>query len=127
MKLSPDTLAAAYAFLCGLEPMSRWGLPSASEISFAVETYEKDFARCRCIWTPRRFLDTRHCTIGVSNVTVQTIDRLFRAMAHEMIHVKQVMESRSGSQWDRTPTHGRKFASAEREIAKALNWEYPLQ
>ena len=89
LPLSPDVLAAAYAFVAATEPFRRWNLPDSEDVKFQVISSTKNFAHYR--W------DGGH-TIAVSSRSVGHAATLIEKMAHEVIHLHLEatgMESRS--------------------------------
>lgn len=105
LPLTPETLAAAYDYLCTTPPFSGWNLPDSEDVKFIVTRSRQDFAQYR--W------DGKQHTIAVSEASVGHTATLIEKMAHEAIHVhleQTGMESRSGD----VNTHNaafRKFAA----------------
>jgi hypothetical protein len=81
LKLMPDILRAAYAFLCETEPFRNWNLPDPEDVAFKV-------ARDKTAFGWHTFDGIKH-TIFVSENLVGHTDSLFRLMGHEMIHVHE--------------------------------------
>lgn len=80
MKLSPDILRAAYAFLAETEPFVRWPLPDAEDVVFKVFR-AKDRYGDHCVLP-----DGRH-QVRISERNLSHTCNLLEIMAHEMVHV----------------------------------------
>lgn len=82
MHLTHEMLRMTYELLRTTKPFARWKLPHADEVEFHV-TNHKD-----------RHGDHHHSAgahrVRVSNRVVQTVHTLTLAMAHEMVHMRQV-------------------------------------
>lgn len=92
LSLTPETLSAAYDYLCTTLPFSRWNLPDSDDITFKVIRSRKVFAQY--IW------DNGKHTIEVSSGTVGHTLTLLESMGHEMVHLHlrlTGMESKSNN------------------------------
>ena len=80
LRLTPENLAAAYAFLKTTMPFCRWRLPDADEVRFSVYRHQG-------FCGDYRFLKGRH-HIRISETCIGRTVPLIAVMAHEMVHVK---------------------------------------
>jgi hypothetical protein len=75
LRLTPETLRAAYAYLLTTKPFCDWDLPEPEDMGFKV-------SRARCYG----FSETGKRAIGISIYRIGRTDCLMETMAHEMIH-----------------------------------------
>lgn len=83
LPLTPDTLKAAYDFLCTTPPFSKWNMPDSEDVVFEVG---KDPSMRG--WHYSDDGHGRH-KIVISKRTIGQAIWLLMTMAHEMIHVHQ--------------------------------------
>jgi hypothetical protein len=127
MKLTPAILRQCYELLRETPPFDRWHLPAATEIKFKVRDYAGRYGLCETDWKKRRYHETQRSQITISSRTVHTLERLMRVMAHEMIHVRQAVTAKSGTDHKRSaPHHGADFMEMQSQIAKHHRWDDPL-
>jgi hypothetical protein len=81
LRLTKETLAAAYGYLATTEPFGRWNMPDADDVTFKVV---RD--RQKCGWYQR--VGDRH-TISISASAIGHTASLLQIMAHEMIHLHE--------------------------------------
>lgn len=113
LPLTPETLAAAYDYLCSTPPFNKWSLPDSDEVKFTVNKSRVDFAQYR--W------DGKQHTITVSESSVGHTATLMEKMGHELVHLHledSEMESR-GTQ----DTHGIWFRKLAAQACKAHGWD----
>lgn len=84
MRLTPDILRGAYDFLRLTRPFKRWNLPPAEGIKFVVGR------RTDAAGEHTSYVNGEHA-IMISEACVGHLDKTLEVMAHEMIHVYQVM------------------------------------
>lgn len=116
LPLSPETLAAAYEYLCTTPPFASWNLPDSDDITFRVVKSRKMFAQY--VWEP----DTERHTIEVSSGTVGHTATLMTTMAHELIHLHlrlTGMESRSSN----PNVHNMPFRKLAAQACKTHGWD----
>lgn len=112
--LTPETLAAAYQYLCTTEPFKAWSLPDAEDVGFKVVR-----TRLKQAWY--QWDGERH-TITASQGRIAQTTTLMQAVAHEMIllHLEEIgMESRSHS----CDTHNAAFRVLAAQVCKAHGWD----
>ena len=77
--LTPETLAAAWDYLCTIPPMSEWGLLPSEDITFRV------------IKTPRVYgqmsYNKRGYLIEISSAKCGRHDTILSTLCHEAIHM----------------------------------------
>ena len=115
MKLKPELIAAAYEFLRNTPPFNRWALPPTAEVTFSTLKDPHGALFGYYQYDPE---GQRMHHIRISEGKVGTIRTLVFVMAHEMIHVAQVME--------RTTTkgeHNRDFHRRKRQIARLHGYD----
>lgn len=100
MKLTPETVRAAYKLLETTRPFCNWGLPDADDIKFSV-VKAKLYGYSR---------DDR-LEIAVSTYRVGRLDCLIETVAHEMIHVHL-------DRYGVKAHHGRAFKRAAAQVCK---------
>lgn len=103
LKLTPDMLRAAYAFLHETEPFCAWGLPDADDLKFVVVRDRKIAG-----W----YKHTEK-TIAVSSSCVGHTFTLMRVMAHEMVHV---VEDHAGGRCD--VMHSKLFFRLAKQVCR---------
>lgn len=109
--LTPHSLAAAYDYLRTTLPFRAWKLPLADEVEFCVTRHRDREADHN---TYRR---TDEHIIRVSSYVVKTTDGLMQAMAHEMIHAKQVVAGTS-------TRHNADFKRLANRVCALHGWKY---
>lgn len=82
LRLTPETLAAAYDYLRTTPPFDRWNLPESEEVTFRV-TRSKD--TCGHYW----FTAPNGHQIDISLRLNRTTAGMLSTMAHEMVHLFQ--------------------------------------
>jgi len=82
LKLTPEIVAAAYAYLTECEPFSKWNLPPAEDLTFRVSSSLKDFGFCVY---PR--IKSERPTIIISKKLIGSTQLLMQILAHEMVHL----------------------------------------
>ncbi len=100
LALDEAVLARAFDYLRSTEPFRRWGLPEASAIRFKV-------ARSR-LWYGQCFHDGKAYGVDISAALVSHSNTLLSVMAHEMIHLRQMV---AGTQ-TRGASHNKEFHPA---------------
>jgi hypothetical protein len=78
LPLTPDTLRAAYDYLCTTPPFNRWNLPDSEDIVFRVA---RD--RQHCGWYNKK----HRYVIAVSRHFIGRTLSLLETMGHEMVHL----------------------------------------
>lgn len=101
--MTPETLRAAYAFLRTTKPFSRWGLPSAGEVAFAV-------LKTRGVYGDYRFQDGRHRIRASSGMNGHAVT-LLETIAHEMVHLRQAINALEVN-------HGRYFRASAKQVCR---------
>lgn len=81
LSFTPDTLRAAYDFLCETPPFNHWNLPDGDDVEFRVV---RD--RARFGWY---LYENRRHIVALSSSLIGQTDTLMRIMAHEMVHVHE--------------------------------------
>lgn len=112
LRLTPDTLAAAYEYLRTTLPFARWKLPDADEIEFCV-TRHRDREADHGVWKGQ------HC-IRVSTHSIGTTDALMQAIAHEQVHAYQDGVLKTGS---RRVVHNAEFRRLAARVCRAHGWD----
>lgn len=106
MRLTPETLRASYELLLTTPPFSRWKLPPANEIGFAVSRHKTRFAD----W---RYDGKHHIRASLHKHT--QLPTVLRSIAHEMAHIR-VYQVYAGA-----AEHGPEF----KNVCKAICKEHP--
>lgn len=106
LKLTPDILAAAYAYLNSTEPFVKWNLLDAEDVTFKVVKSRIDHA----------WLRSRHgkFTIAISGVTVGHTMSLMATMAHEMVHLHETLAKLTPS----NVQHGAAFKRLAKQVCR---------
>ncbi len=79
LPLTPDTLAAAYDYLCTTPPFHRWKLPESDDVVFRVSRVHKEFGHYQ-----------KHGDDHIISASAASIGydlTLLTLMSHEMIHM----------------------------------------
>lgn len=103
LALHPDVLPAAYEFLRTTPPFRSWKLPEADEIAFKVSRHKSRYGEYCC--------DGGRHSIEISQEMVGHTETLLATMAHEMIHLRQVMTGKD-------PSHNGQFDKMRGLVAK---------
>lgn len=103
IRLTPENLATAYAFLRTTMPFCRWGLPESDEVRFKVFRHKR---KCG----DHGFINDKH-EIRISAANIGHTASLILTMAHEMVHVRC---SDMGDKSD----HGEMFLRYARQVCK---------
>jgi len=104
LPLSPEMVEAAYDYLRITPPFRRWKLPAGEEVVFHITGVRSHMAS---YW----YEDKRH-NITVSAKMVGHTETLFRAVAHEMAHMRQHVMG------DKSLAHNANFFRLTARIAK---------
>lgn len=81
IRLTPETLAAAYDYICTMPPFEQWNLPDSSEVKFQVIKSRAVFGQVR--W------DGRQYHMQISSSMCRRHGTLIATVAHEAIHIHQ--------------------------------------
>lgn len=116
LPLTPRILAGAYEYLRTTPPFLRWKLPPAEEVEFHVlqtKLLEADHTV---------YERTDEHVIRVSAGKIGFTSNLMPAMAHEMIHARQVISKTE------TPntTHNAEFHRLAKLVCRYHGWDYKL-
>lgn len=110
LPLTPDIVEAAYELLSATPPFKSWNLPAGEEIKFKVAK------------TPHlRGWHTNHGRkneIAISEGCVGRIDTLLMTVAHEMIHLHQVVSGMKVSS-----EHDAAFMKLAKSVCKVHGWD----
>ena len=94
MKLNPDILRAAYAFLAETEPFVRWPLPDAEDVVFKV--YRSNVA-----YGDHGILPNGRHEVRISERLVGHTATLLEVIAHEMVHMLDTGKAQHGAAFHR--------------------------
>ncbi len=112
--LTPESLRAAYDFLCATPPFSKWNLPDGEEVIFRV---------CRapkvCGWYG--IIKEKH-VIAISRRCISHTSNLMATMAHEMIHLHQ----REAKIETPGAEHNRAFLKLAERVCRIHGWDSKL-
>ena len=114
LPLTPETLAAAYDYLCTTPPFKGWNLPDSDDVLFKVSRSRKEFARYQ--WDGKRHV------ITVSAVAVGHTETLMTYLSHELVHLhleESGMESRTGNE----NTHNGAFRVLAAQVCRVHGWD----
>ena len=114
LRLTPESLEAAYEFLRATLPFRRMKLPHADEVQFRVMVTRDCFGHFR----GRSKTTEDFNEIGVSQHMVKSTDVLISTMAHEMIHLYQ-HETGSDSRTD----HNAQFRRIAARVCRIHGFE----
>ncbi len=89
LPLTPDVLRAAYDYLNGTSPFSRWNLPDGEDVKFLV-------VRAPMLRGWHQMQGAQH-VIAISRRCIGRTDSLMATMAHEMIHLHEEHAGACGS------------------------------
>lgn len=112
--MNPHTVVAAYAFLRETSPFNKWKLPPADEVEFHV-TRHRDREADHTI-----YCDTQDHIIRVSAYYVKTTLQLMVAVAHEMVHMRQV---RTGTE-SRRCMHNAHFKRTAKRVCQVHGFDF---
>jgi hypothetical protein len=110
LRLTPQSIIAAYEYLRTTAPFNKWKLPHSDELAFEVIPHTDRYGHLHSF--PMR--SGRHQTIGISIESKTTAD-LIETLAHEMIHLKQLMDQ---GYRKRGPTHGPSFKTLAKQVCR---------
>jgi len=106
--LTPEMLRLAYRLLAETPPFNGWNMPDSHDVKFIV-TRSRTTAGHYREWKRGRTFDSHE--IAISARIVGTLDTLCNIMAHEMVHLYQVISS------PRTDTPGVEHNTAFRRLS----------
>lgn len=107
--LTPHRMAALYGLLRDLPPFSRWGLPVADSVEFRASK--------RCDVYGEHFHRKGRHVVLVSTDNNGHFNSVACTLAHEMIHVAQVVAG------ERT-THGKGFDRRAQAVGRHFGWDW---
>jgi hypothetical protein len=107
IRITDDTIKAAYIMLSSMSPFKRWKLPPLKSITFKA-TDEKD---AYGTYLPEHI-------ITISRAKNGHLDTLLRTTAHEMCHMVRYM--RGNGDWD---AHDDVFAEMTATVAARMGWD----
>lgn len=110
MHLTAGILRATYDRLRMFKPFNRWDLPPGSNIKFTMVESVDFIARA----------SDKPLTIEFSKPRSWTLATLDRTMAHEMIHIRQLVKGTLGKSED--SHHNREFHRMSQPICKELEF-----
>lgn len=116
MKLTPEILRGAYAYLVETPPFCEWNLPDAEDVTFTVTGTRNPYGLCRTTgteWGKHTF------EIKISGVAHTQTDTLLVTMAHEMVHVHQRHNCINRSK----RSHGADFKALAAEVCAAHGFD----
>jgi hypothetical protein len=114
LRITPETLTAAYEFLRALPPFAGMKLPPADEVEFRITRRTDEFGRYQ-------WMGKRH-RISISEKSSGNADTLLKSMAHEMNHLsleQDGLESYRGGE----NTHNKHFKARAARICKVYGWD----
>ena len=106
LHLTPEMLEQSYILLCTTLPFRRWRMPSADEVSFVVMSVNDRSADYY------RLKNGTH-RIRINNKWCDTLDKLNRDMAHEMVHLHLKINCPSNK-----GVHGKLFNSRAAQVCR---------
>lgn len=110
MNVTPTVLRSAYAHLRTLRPFSRWNLPPADKVKFALHIGH-DHAQYTNLTIPY---------IEVNRDTHTTHQQILMSVAHEMCHLRQDLLGRLP--FSKNP-HNAQFRRMARTICHEFGWD----
>lgn len=113
MKVTPDRIREAYAYLRRLPPFSRWGLPPPGRIEFGLE-HDPAFAAS--------FLNSSPPCLCVNAHLHHTLAGLHASVAHEMVHLRQHMLGRLDPCADHAG-HNAEFRRLSAQVCRDLGFD----
>lgn len=118
MKLTPDILRAAYAYLAETEPFVGWNLPDAEDVVFKVTNKTRVHGECH---TMEHGLRTCRFSfaIDISQPKHLYTASLMMTMAHEMVHVHQRHSCINLTK----KAHGKDFRALAKEVCDAHGFD----
>ena len=108
MHLTPEILRGCYEFLRETPPFRRWRLPKADTIKFRVVALKDCYGQYEGGGGEHQ--------IDISGARISHTDNLVKTMAHELIHLRTFMLSKS-------VTHGAHFEKLKRQVCKQHGWD----
>lgn len=114
LHVTPEIIERCYDFLRAIPPFKAWRLPPADEVEFGV-TLHHDREADHDVAGPVR---GRQHSMRVSDYHVNTVDALVQAVAHEMIHAKQ-MSAHAGKRG-----HNAEFKRLAAKVATLGGWDW---
>jgi hypothetical protein len=114
LRLTPDTLAAAYDFLRTTDPFKAWKLPHSDEVAFHVTRNPKVFADFSTD-------EDGGPLIRVSSAKNGHTATALMSMGHEMLHLHQYL-----SGLDKGSEHNPDFKRKAKRICQIHGWDEHL-
>lgn len=110
LRLTPETLRAAYDFLCTTEPFNRWNLPDSEDVVFRV-------VKDRTVFGWYNKIGGRH-VIAASSSKISHTDTLMMTIGHELIHVHENNTKSCGR-----GEHSAAFMKWAAQVSKVHGWD----
>lgn len=110
LHLYPSELEAVYECIRSFRPFKSWRLPHADEVIFKIA----DRTDCEGEMVP----EVGAPRILISSLHVGHYDTLHRVMAHEMVHLAQLLSKEPD--WH---THGAGFQRRAKVVCRYLGWD----
>ena len=112
MRLTPQILEAAYVFLQATPPFRGWGLPSSETISWRVTRHRDRWGECGNESGENHWISISEHKVAHSNTLLWTI-------AHEMVHLRQVIKRTE----TRNAEHNAEFVRLWQMVARHHGWD----
>ena len=113
MRLRPEMLESAYAYLRTTQPFRSHKLPDPDDLEFRITRHRDRYGHFDDGDDERDYR-----IIAISEIHVKTGSQLIETMAHEIAHL--VLHQQGCREWD---DHGRAFQALARMICRAHGFE----
>ena len=118
LRLTPDVLAGAYELNRATHPISAWRLPLSKYVEFRVTRSRKHIGYCQ----KASFAPDAHFILEFSERTIGSYQTLLVFMAHELCHMRQMIEKTE----TKGVEHNQAFCRLAYQVAKAQGWDPKL-
>lgn len=115
MKPTQKRMKACYELLRALPPFCDWNMPAAQSVRFRMTRADDCYGY---------YTNTRGPAIHIHESNNDTLDKLMRTMAHEMVHLKEApkpavkyLSSQSNYR------HGKEFRELADQVCAALGFD----
>lgn len=107
MKVTPEIAEAMYNLLRSMRPFSKWNLPDSDQVGFHINGLKGEMG------SHLYHTDAHH--IRLSQRHVRDFESLSTTVAHEVIHMKQLMDGKKRD-------HGNYFKQHAFQVCEEMVW-----
>lgn len=119
--LNPDQIAAAYAFVCTLEPFNYWAREEKRKDFPHADSIEFHIVGDRAVWAWKKRKADGSYILACSDKAPGHVANLVMLMSHEMIHLYQDL-----NRIETAAMHNRDFNARAKVVCDIHGYDYRL-